>query len=320
MRITQSLCDTFMTQGYLVIDNLLSADEIQALVDDYVQLLDRIAPQLYQQGKIPSLFSDLPFDKRLGTILSQSQENLFRYFDITLPNEDITEETPFHLSPAIFNMIKNERILDIIEQLIGGEILASPIQHVRVKPPQQTAERNPNQSSLVKQTGWHQDQGVSREEADDTETITVWLAITDATIDNGCLQVIPYSHGDGITTHCPSNEQMTIPETLLDGTPRPMPIKAGSALLLHRLTKHASLPNISDSIRWSFDLRYQPIGQATGRDELPSLIVRSRNQPELVQDDYNAWVTSWHDAQTALAHKGKRDKTHRWDGDAPVCA
>lgn len=320
MQMTQSLHDTFMTQGYLVLDNILSQNDIQTIVDDYEQYMERLAPQLYAQGKIPSTFADLPFDKRMAAILSQSEENLYRYFDIALPNEDITEETPFYLSRPIFNMIKNPRILDVIEQLIGGEILANPIQHVRIKPLQTVVQHKSQQSSLVKKTGWHQDQGVSREEADETEMITVWLAITDATIDNGCLQVIPYSHREGITTHCPSGEQMTIPDPLLNGTPQPMPIQSGSALLLHRLTKHASLPNTTESIRWSFDLRYQPIGQVTGRDELPSLIVRSRSNPDSVQGNYEEWLQSWFEARSRLASKDKRDKTHRWDGDDPTCA
>lgn len=316
MQAQQTLYNTFMAQGYLVVEDILTPTEVQALVNDYTHLLNIRAQQFYEQGKIPSTFSDLPFDQRLAAILNQSSENLFHYFDISLPNENITEETPYHLSRPVFDMIKNPRILDIIEELIGGEILANPIQHVRIKPPQNLTEHNP--SSLVKSTGWHQDMGVSREEADDTEMITVWIAITDATIENGCLQVIPYSHHDGIATHCPS-DQMTIPTALLNGEPTPLPIKSGSALLLHRLTKHASLPNQTNSIRWSFDLRYQPIGQPTGRDELPPLVVRSRENPAQVQDNFDEWAQAWADARTQMA-QSQRSKLHRWDGNAPTCA
>lgn len=150
--------------------------------------------------------------------------------------------------------------------------------------------------------------------------ITVWCAITDATIENGCLQIIPYSHREGIVAHCPLGPQMVIPPALLNGKPLSVPLKAGSALLLHRRTKHASLPNVTESIRWSFDLRYQPIGQPTGRDELPGMIVRSRRNPLTVQNDYAAWVQTWHDARTKLAKASARSKTHRWDGNAAVCA
>ncbi|MEM7336886.1 MAG: phytanoyl-CoA dioxygenase family protein [Chloroflexota bacterium] len=310
----------FTENGYLVVEDLLEKDEIQALVDDYGQLLKTLAPQFYAEGKIPAAFEDLPFEARLTAVLSESTENLFAHFDISLPNATITNETPFHLSKSIFNMIKNPRILDVIETLIGSEIYASPIQHVRIKPPQTKIERNQQQSSLVQRTGWHQDQGVAREESDDTEMITVWLAITDATLENGCLQIIPKSHHGEIAPHCPVGAQMIIPEKLLDSAPKPIPIKAGSALLLHRRTKHASLPNISNRIRWSFDLRYQPIGQPTGRDELPGMVVRSRQNPKSVQASYEEWVQSWHNAKKELVQQAERPKLHRWDGNAEICA
>ena len=38
---------------------------------------------------------------------------------------------------------------------------------------------------------------------------------------------------------------------------------------MHKHTIHGSLPNVSDEIRWSLDLRYNPTGQPTGRPEFP---------------------------------------------------
>jgi hypothetical protein len=88
---------------------------------------------------------------------------------------------------------------------------------------------------------------------------------------------------------------------------------------MHRLTMHSSLPNVSNTIRWSFDLRYQPVGQPTGREEYPSFVVRSRNAPAQVLGDYRTWAQLWSDARKRLAHVERRRK-HRWPEDAPVCA
>jgi phytanoyl-CoA hydroxylase len=299
------LKDTFDAQGYVVVEDVLDpTTDIQPLYDDYAALLDKLAHRFFAEGKLPSAFSDLSFEERISAVLSHSTENLYKYFDIAIANEAVTEDSPIHLSRVIFNLLRTPRLLDAVETLIGGEILANPIQHVRIKPPGRMTETQEMQSSLVKRTGWHQDQGVMREEADASDIITVWIAITDATVENGCLQVIPYSHRQGITTHCPTGLAMNIPDALLGGQPTPIELRAGSALVMHRLTKHASLPNVSDGIRWSFDLRYQPIGTPTGRDEYPSLIVRSRANPSQVQDDYDAWgprmargtvgVGNWH--------------------------
>lgn len=307
----------FDEYGCMVVEDVLSAADIEALRDDYASLLDNLALRFFDEGKIPSIFADLPFEQRLTAIMTQTSDNLYDYFDISLSIANPTG--PVHLSEAVFNLIRHPRIVDVVETLIGGEILANPIQHVRIKPPQMEAARNPEQSTLLLQTGWHQDLGVTREEADDTDMITVWVAITDATEENGCLTVIPGSHRTGLAVHCPTN-QMTIPDVLLEGLPTPLPLKAGSAIFMHRLTKHASLPNVSDSIRWSFDLRYQPVGQPTGRDEFPAFVARSRSNPTSELHDFATWQALWENARTALIEAEQRRKTHRWDGDAPVCA
>ncbi len=303
-------------RGYAIVKGLLDEDSLRAIVDDYHQLLHRLAPQWYAAGQISSDFKRLPFEERLTAILSESRENLYGHFDIALPPANATQDTPFHLSRAVFNLLRSEALLDKVEEVIGGEILASPIQHVRIKPAQAKVAAHP--SSLVQQTGWHQDMGVARPEADDTCILTVWLAITDATVANGCLQVIPYSHLNGITLHCPAGE-VTIPKQLLAGRPVPLPIRAGDAIFMHRLTQHASLPNRSDTIRWSFDLRYQPIGLPTGRDEFPGLIVRSRKDPTQMQD-YETWLGEWVAARERVGNHHGRPLTHRWDGADPTCA
>ena len=314
--MTAALKQEIETRGYAIVKGLLDRDSLRAVTDDYHQLLDRLAPQWYADGRISSDFKQLPFEERLAAILSESTENLYGYFDIALPNDHVASDTPIHLSRAVFNLLRHEAVLDKVEEVIGGEILASPIQHVRIKPAERKVAAHPN--SLIHATSWHQDQGVARPKADDTEILTVWLAITDATVDNGCLQVVPYSHRNGITLHCP-HDSVTIPQQLLAGEPLPVPIRAGDALFMHRLTQHASLPNRSDTIRWSFDLRYQPIGLPTGRDEFPSLTVRSRKNPAQVQN-YEAWRAEWYAARERLAAQRERERTHRWDGAAPVCA
>ena len=69
------------------------------------------------------------------------------------------------------------------------------------------------------------------------------------------------------------------------------------------------------------DLRYQPIGIPTGRDEFPSLPVRSRRDPAQVQAaDYPSWVQAWRGARTRLAADADRAATHRWDATTPTCA
>ena len=50
--------------------------------------------------------------------------------------------------------------------------------------------------------------------------------------------------------------------------------------MFHQFTPHAALENKSDELHWSFDLRYNPVGQNTGRPAFPGFVARSRSQPE----------------------------------------
>ena len=59
----------------------------------------------------------------------------FQPMDISLPGDKIAPDTPMHFGPAVFDMVRAPGLLDIVEQLIGGEITSNPIQHVRIKPP-----------------------------------------------------------------------------------------------------------------------------------------------------------------------------------------
>ena len=314
--MTSKIKELVETQGYAIVEGVLDQAALQAIIQDYHQLLDRMAPQWYAKGLISSTYADMPFEERLTTILGEAKKDVFAHMDIALSNETVHPDAGINISRAVYDLIRNERLLDKVEEVIGGEILSNPIQHVRIKPAQ--AKVAAGMVNLTTETKWHQDQGVHRPNADDTEILTVWLAITDATIENGCLQAVPYSHHSGITEHCPF-EQVLIPPDLLAGEALPLPIKAGDAIFMHRLTQHSSLVNVSDTIRWSFDLRYQPIGAPTGRDEFPSLIVRSRQDPAQVQS-YEEWRDDWQATRDYLAGLSERPATHRWSADAPLCA
>ena len=74
-------------------------------------------------------------------------------------------------------------------------------------------------------------------------------------------------------------------------------MQRGDVLFLTKLTLHASHANNSDAVRWSLDLRYNPIGQPTGRGAFPGFVARSRRQPETELRDPAEWAQLWYDAR-----------------------
>lgn len=308
----------FETDGYLVVEDLLDAAALTAIRAEYAALLDGLCRRWIAEGRLDPAVADLDFDGRLRAAYVAGLD-WFQPMDISLPGGEIAADTPMHFGPAVFDMVRNSRVLDLVEALIGPEITSNPIQHVRIKPPAhllKTDESRPH----VTFTDWHQDRGVTHAEADATDMVTVWLAISDATVENGCLQVAPGTHREALKTHCPAGIQLSIPEAALDRTSAmPLPVKAGGAVLFHPKTAHASLVNRSDGFRWSFDLRYNATGQPTGRSHFPDFVARSRAAPETELRDWRRWRAMWEEARARLA-VAPHIPIHRWDPRAAACA
>jgi ectoine hydroxylase-related dioxygenase (phytanoyl-CoA dioxygenase family) len=314
--------DAFNEQGFLIVEDALDPEtDLDPVIREYEQLLDQLIERWHAQGLLPRTYRELPFAQRFARVVNDAPQdlNVMGHFDISLPFEGVTETTPIHLGAATFGLLANPRLLDLVEQFIGGEIFSNPIQHTRIKPPERELPEYLRKSSLLSKTDWHQDTGVHLPEADATHMLTVWLPLTDATPENGCLKVIPGSHREGLVTHCPV-PGARIPDALLGGEAVPLPIRRGGVLFFHHLTKHASLTNVSDGIRWSFDLRYQPTGEPTGRPAFPGFVARSRRDPSQEVRDWRVWADLWLQTRSKLARTGPPGRFIRWTGQEQVCA
>ncbi len=310
-------------EGYVVIDDVLDLDsDFEPLLAEYNHVLDDIADSLVDEGLLRSTYAELPFEARLIAVCQESGKNFPQHFDFTLPQKGITPDTPIHTGPAVFRVLTSPRLLDLVEQVVGGEIYSNPVQHVRMKLPARAVEPGLTHS-LVTSVPWHQDNGVIMPEADTATILTVWMPVNRATVENGCLQVIPRSHRGHLQPHCPGKSTVAIPDRFLEAdTAVPLPMNPGSVLLMHQRTIHSSLDNVTgDQVRISLDLRYQPIGQATGRPAFgpAGFVARSRAHPEQVLSDAAMWEHNWLALRDRLAAE-VNPAFNRWSADSPLCA
>lgn len=322
-RLSAAQVAQFEEQGYLVVEGLFDpAADLEPIIEEYKGVLNQLAMDLYAKGEISSLYEELPFGQRLIRIYQESGKVHAQYFDFSLPQNGVRHDTPMWVGPAVFAALTNSRMLDAVESLIGPEIYSNPVQHVRIKPPEHLTPRDDKGNAQLGATPWHQDNGVVLEEADETDMLTAWFPLLDAPVEAGPLTIIPYSHRDGLRTHCPGGPGgLAIPQQLLEMEQSlPIPLKRGDVLFLHRRTCHASLSNVSENIRWSFDLRYNPIGQATGRGAFPGFVARSQAHPEQELHDAQAWADLWVATRQRLADEHFNQPFNRWDGKALVCA
>lgn len=317
MKLTPAQILQFETQGYLVVPDVIPADILNRIHSEYASLLDHLYDGWFTSGRVKTAPADLDFWGKLRAAY-QAGCDYFQPLDISLPGGQVNADTPFHIGPAVFGMLTAAPLLDVVEQLIGPELTSNPIQHVRIKPPAIDLAEDEIRPHIT-YTDWHQDRGVALENADETEMVTVWIAITDATPENGCLQVMPQAPDQHLLPHCP-RLQTGIADGYIDAKGAlPLPVKAGGVVLFHPLTPHASLTNTTDGFRWSFDIRFNVTGQPTGREHFPDFIVRSRANPETEIHDWRVCMAQWEDARTRLA-KAPHINIHRWSSDAPYCA
>ena len=320
--------DRFGEDGFLVVESVLTEEDLAAIEDEYRVILDRVAADLVAAGRIPPLRGK-SFSERYVEAMQHIDDmySLYQHLDICLPMVKRLDHThTMNAGPAVFRLLTNPRLLDIVESVIGPEIYSNPVQHTRIKPPAHCLPVAVTDSNIAATT-WHQDAGVINPEADDTDMLTVWLAVTDATVQNGCLIVERASHREQLTPHCPGTAASAttyIPESIIDwDRVVPLEVEAGGVVLLHKMTEHGSLDNQSDDIRWSFDLRYQPIGQPTGRSVFPGFVARSRDHPERVVTDAGEWADLWWQARNRIvAGDVPWQFNTRWKANArlPVCA
>ncbi len=110
---------------------------------------------------------------------------------------------------------------------------------------------------------WHQDNGYTYVEPQ--SYLTCWVALSDASIDNGCVHVMPGVHRDGTLRH----EHTDIGEECWgdwNGAVA-VPVRAGSVVVFTSLTPHATPVNTTDQVRKAYIVQYAPAGAVALRGD-----------------------------------------------------
>jgi phytanoyl-CoA hydroxylase len=110
---------------------------------------------------------------------------------------------------------------------------------------------------------WHQDNGYTFVEPQ--AYLTCWIAITDATLENGCVTVMPGAHRDGTLAHRSTPIGF---ECWGDASAaRAVPVRAGSIVVFTSLTPHFTAANTTDEVRKAYIVQYAPDGAVAYRPQ-----------------------------------------------------
>ena len=214
--LSQDQVDFYRANGYLIVADLLRADELteaNAIVDDFVERSRQVTEQ--------SGHFDLESDH-----------------SVTHPKvRRLIAPASYH--PFFDSLMRDDRVLDALAPLIGPAIRA------------QGDKLNMKSGDGGSAVEWHQDFAHYPHSNDDLCAVSI--ALGDARRDNGCMMVVPGSHKEPILDHHQDGVFVGAVSPARDGLDLeaavPLEMTAGSLAVHHARTLHGSAPNHSGRSR-----------------------------------------------------------------------
>lgn len=252
--IENSLVTQYRTNGFATVEKQLSTRELEAL---------RQRMDLISEGRVSSFPEEMIEFESAATGISTRPP-------VRKINQCAERDEVFMAHAA------NPKILDIVESLIGPNIKLFGSQCF-MKPPGGI------------QKPYHQDSAYFTIEP--RELVTCWTALDDATIDNGCLWVVPGSHQIGLLDHdqpwhVGDRVDMQVRDEQIDYTREVSnELTAGSCSFHHSMLLHRSGPNQTERSRRGLAVHYMSSRSTWTHpsDPLPTYpLLRGREYPDCV--------------------------------------
>lgn len=235
-------------------DPLPNSDELNGLQRDLrFYPSTTTAPQVLQTSDIQQ-YNREGYLKGLQVYSPTEIDAVRSYFDDLLARVVATGGNSYSISTAhlaygpVYDILTNPKIVAIVRDLLGEDVIGWG-SHFFCKMPRDG-----------KAVAWHQD--ASYWPLTPSKSLTVWLAIDDADLENGCMKFIAGSQHFGHMTYRESNEaehnvlNQTIDNPEQYGTEVVDDLKAGEISVHADLLLHGSDANDSDRRRCGLTLRY----------------------------------------------------------------
>ena len=223
MKLTPAQHEFWEQNGYLVVQNIISSEEIAAYQSIYNQFLD---------GTIQTGTNRSDLGAGLGKDVAK--ENITQIMWLS------------DFVPTILTMPYHQKALSIAQALMGEDIQMDFDMLINKAPFTDTP------------TPWHQDAAYWID-MPDKRAASCWLALDEATVDNGCMWYIPASHLNPIRPHRFAGKQggaLTCDASETEGAA--VELLAGSCVFHHGMTLHYSRGNTTKSQRRAFIVNFRP--------------------------------------------------------------
>jgi phytanoyl-CoA hydroxylase len=218
--ITEKNHQEMAEQGYTLLENVFSIEEMDEVIVHIEAMQQKHKEKLLAMG---------------GSDGSISRANEITFTDHLAEND-----------PKIMEFVKRPEFVTITTAFLGPDTDLYWNQSVF------------KEAGGTKQFPWHQDDGYT--EVDPAPYLTLWLALNDATVENGCVWVLPGSHKNGLLPH--EKTPIGFACHSLDDPNQgvPVPVKAGSMAVFWSLTAHKSGLNVSNGPRKGYVIQFSKKG------------------------------------------------------------
>ena len=220
--------ELFREQGFLVVDDAFSPTEVSDALAGLTDLIDGKVPEfrgIQFEASARDILDTLTGDRRLDHVRKLQG---FVDFDARLK--------AMSSKPELLSVVS--RIVEDTPALYADQALIKPPLIGREKP-------------------WHQDAAFF--DLPLTATVVgVWIALDEAMIENGCMFVIPASHGRGPVVHFKRRDWQICDTDVAADEAIAVPLKPGGALFFHCLTHHGTPPTHSRFRRRALQFHYKP--------------------------------------------------------------
>ena len=228
--LTQEQKDTFWETGFLVIEDAVTAEELEELRSEFSRWVEESREYKSDYGE--TLDGRPRFDLQPGH--SAEKPGLRRI------------QSPEEVSDLFANIMRNAATVDFCAELIGPSIR---FHHGKIN------SKLPGTATQVK---WHQD--FPFEPMSNDDMITALLFVDDVTLENGPLEVLPGTHKGPIHSHWHKGVFTgSVDQGIIDAQSDKIVKctgKAGSVCLMHARLLHGSAPNLSDGSRTLYITTY----------------------------------------------------------------
>ena len=200
-----------------------------------------ILPNLFAPGEMDELTAHIdPFDQAYNEALRQSRlENSNQ-----VPDEIVFSYYLNFKDSYIQAFTADPRLADLAVRILGPDVRLYWDQSVYKRP---EAQRD---------FPWHQDNGYVPIVPE--HYLTCWLALNDATVENGCIWILPRSHRNGVVEHRPTPIGL---QCYFGPDPGiPVPLHKGSLVAFCSMLMHRSGPNQSAGMRKGYVIQYSAAG------------------------------------------------------------